>query len=239
MCFSGGVRMLCRIADLYVQVPAVGDLPARCQAYITQEDRPADIVIRESDFEPHRWEGCDYNMICYMESARLFYWDILRLGGMMLHSAAVEYEGDAYLFSGPSTVGKSTHTRLWRQVYGEGVQFFNDDKPAIRCVDGVWYAYGTPWCGKDGINQNKKVPLKGICFLKQGYENKIRRLTQQEAMVYTVSQSTKKLPAADKMTFLLATVDKLVRNVPMYELENMPVPEAAILSYETMREEKI
>ena len=136
-------------------------------------------------------------------------------------------------------MGKSTHTRLWRQVYGEGVQFFNDDKPAIRCVDGVWYAYGTPWCGKDGINQNKKVPLKGICFLKQAYENKIRRLSAQEAMIYTVSQSTKKLPAADKMTFLLATVDKLVRKVPMYELENMPVPEAAVLSYETMREEKL
>ena len=126
--------MLCRIADLYVQVPEVGDLPARCEAYITKEDRPADIVIREADFEPQRWEGCDHNMICYMESARLFYWDILRLGGMMLHSAAVEYEGVAYLFSGPSTVGKSTHTRLWREVFGEGVQFFNDDKPALRFV---------------------------------------------------------------------------------------------------------
>ena len=227
--------MLCRIADLYVEVPAVGDLPSRCAAYITEDDHPADIVIRESDFEPARWEGCSYNMVCYMESARLFYWNLLHLGGMMLHSAGVEYEGRAYLFSGPSTVGKSTHTRLWRQLLGEGVQFFNDDKPAIRCIDGVWYAYGTPWCGKDGINQNKRVRLAGICYLKQGYENNICRLSQKDAMIHTISQSTKKLPAADKMVSLLTIVDKLVRDVPVYELENKPELEAAKLSYETMR----
>lgn len=227
--------MLCRIADLYVEVPAVGDMESRCAAYITDEKKEADIVIREADFEPQRWEGCQHNMVCYMETARLFYFDIPRLGGMMLHAAAVEYEGRAYLFSGPSTVGKSTHTRLWRQLLGDGVQFFNDDKPALRCIDGTWYAYGTPWCGKDGINQNKKVPIAGICFLKQGYVNEIRRLDAKEAMIHTISQSTKKLPAADKMVHLLSTVDTLVRQVPMYELENMPELAAAQLSYETMR----
>lgn len=227
--------MLCAIADLLVEVPAAGDLPSRCSAYITQEGKEADIVIREADFEPDRWEGCGHNMVCYMESARLFYYDIPRLGGMMLHASAVEFEGRAYLFSGPSTVGKSTHTRLWRQLLGEGVQFFNDDKPALRCMDGTWYAYGTPWCGKDGINQNKKVPVAGICYLKQGHQNSIRRLTEQEAMIYTISQSTKKMPAADKMIPLLSVVDKLVREVPMYELENMPELAAAQLSYETMR----
>lgn len=230
-----GVLMLCRIADWYVEVPAVGDMEERCQAYRVNEDKKADIVIRTEDFEPERWPGCCENVICYMETARLFYWNILHLDGMMLHSAAVEYKGKAYLFSGPSTVGKSTHTRLWREEFGEEVQFFNDDKPALRCIDGVWYAYGTPWCGKDGINQNKKVPLVGICYLKQAQENKIRRLPEKEAMVNTICQSTRKLPAADKMVHLLSIVDKLVRQIPMYELENLPVPEAARLSYETMR----
>lgn len=227
--------MLCAIADLFVEVPAVGNLPERCTAYITEENKKADILIREADFEPSLWEGCNHETVCYMESARLFYYDIPRLGGMMLHASAVEFEGRAYLFSGPSTVGKSTHTRLWRQLLGEGVQFFNDDKPAVRCIDGVWYAYGTPWCGKDGINQNKRVPIAGICYLKQGHQNSIRRLTEQEAMIYTISQSTKKMPTAEKMIPLLSVVDKLVREVPMYELENMPELEAARLSYETMR----
>lgn len=46
------------------------------------------------------------------------------------------------------------------------MQVFNDDKPALRRLDGRWYAYGTPWCGKDGINLNQKWPLGGICFLE-------------------------------------------------------------------------
>ena len=227
--------MLCKIADFYVEVPAVGDMGKRCAEYLVNEDREPDIVIREEDFDPARWEGCDNNMICYMETARLFYYDILRLGGMMLHSAAVEYENRAYLFSGPSTVGKSTHTRLWPKVLGDGVHFFNDDKPALRCMDGVWYAYGTPWCGKDGINQNKKVPIAGICFLKQAKENSIRRLTEKEAMIHAIAQSTRRDPDPQKMIHLLTNVNDLVRQVPMYELENKPEPEAARLSYETMR----
>lgn len=227
--------MLCKIADFYVEVPAVGDMEQRCAAYITQDQKEPDVVIREEDFEPQRWEGASYEMVCYMETARLFYYDILRLGAMMLHSAAVAYEGRAYLFSGPSTVGKSTHTRLWPAVLGEGVRFFNDDKPALRCIDGVWYAYGTPWCGKDGVNMNVKIPVAGICFLKQAKENKIRRLTEKEAAIYAFYQSTRKNPDPQKISDLLFVVDKLARQVPMYELENKPEPDAARLSYETMR----
>ena len=95
--------------------------------------------------------------------------------GLMLHASAAALGGRAYLFSGPCGRGKSTHTRLWQQTFGEAVQVFNDDKPALRRLDGRWYAYGTPWCGKDGINLNQKWPLGGICFLEKSQENRIRR----------------------------------------------------------------
>ena len=105
----------------------------------------------------------------------------------------------------------------------------------MRCIDGTWYAYGTPWCGKDGINQNKRVPIAGICYLKQGDVNAIRTLDPQEAMIYTICQTTKRLPAAEIMSHMLANVDAIVGKVPMYELENKPELAAAQLSYETMR----
>lgn len=73
-----------------------------------------------------------------------------------------------------SSVGKSTHTGLWRQVFGdERVKILNDDKPALRFEKGIWYAYGTPWSGKYGMNLNLRYPVAGICFLKQGAQNKI------------------------------------------------------------------
>lgn len=226
--------MLCKIADLFVQVPDAGDMAQRCEAYITDEKKPADIVIDENAYRPERCLGQEYNSICYMESCRYFYWELPKFGGMMLHAAAVEYQGKAYLFSGPSTVGKSTHTRLWRQLLGDGVQFLNDDKPALRRVDGKWFAYGTPWCGKDGINLNQKAPLAGICFLKQGHQNSIRRLSAKEAMTNILFQSTKMISDPGVVAQLLTHVDALVRQIPVYELENTPTPEAAQLSYETM-----
>lgn len=227
--------MLCKIADLFVEVPAAGGLDRRCAAYITEEKKTPDIVIEERAYTPERWEGLGYEDSCYMESCRFFYWALPRFGGLMLHAAAVEYEGKAYLFSGPSTVGKSTHTGLWQELLGDGVRFINDDKPALRCIDGTWFAYGTPWCGKNGINENRKVPLAGICFLKQSLDNRIRRLSPKEAMMQILFQSTKAIPEADVMSQLLSHVDALVRTVPVYELENTPTLDAARLSYETMR----
>ena len=151
----------------------------------------------------------------------------------MLHSSAVEYEGKAYLFSGPCGMGKSTHARLWQQVFGPAAQVFNDDKPALRCMDDRWYAYGTPWCGKDGINQNKKVPLAGICFLKRGQENQIRRLSQQEAAIHILWQ-TQRYRVLENLERHLPIVDKLATEIPVYEMCNNAMPDCARLSYETM-----
>ncbi|MBO5867652.1 MAG: hypothetical protein J6Q54_01930 [Oscillospiraceae bacterium] len=227
--------MLCKIAELLVEVPEVGDLPQRCEAYLAKEPGKADIVIREADFQPERWEGVSYNLICYMESARLFYWELLRFQGMMLHASAVEFEGRSYLFSGPSTVGKSTHTGLWKEILGQGVETINDDKPALRYIDGTWYAYGTPWCGKDGINLNRKAPLAGICFLKQSKQIVMSRLSAKDAMIRIIHQSARKMPEPELMTGMLMLVDTLVRDIPVYELENTPTQEAARLCYETLR----
>ena len=228
--------MLCRIADLLVEVPAAGGLSSRCAEYLFEKSKKADIVISEERYNPQKWPGLSFENMCYMESAKQFYSKLLKFNGFYLHSSAVELDGKAYLFSGPSGMGKSTHTRLWQSVFGEKAQVFNDDKPALRRIDGKWYAYGTPWCGKDGINQNKKVPLAGICFLKRGEENKIRRLDPKEALPLLMSQTIHKFKNLNNLDLLVNSVNYLLKEIPIFELENRPVPEAAVLSYETMSE---
>lgn len=227
--------MLCKIADLIVEIPEAGGLPPRCRAYLTEPATP-DIIIREERYRPEKRRNFTAEEHAYMESGCIFYSDLLSFDGMILHSSAIEYEGRAYLFSGPSGVGKSTHTRLWQQTFGDAVQVFNDDKPALRYLDGQWFAYGTPWCGKDGINQNKKVPLAGICFLKQGPQNRIRRMEAKEAIGYILCQSLRNIQSEVRMDLLLGLVDKLVRMIPIYEMENNAQPECAHLSFETMRD---
>lgn len=227
--------MLCKVADLIVDIPEAGDLVPRSREYLWKGNNGADITIRTDLFQPEYWPTLQEDDMIYMESGMQFYSGLLLHDGLMLHSSAVVLDGKAYLFSGPCGMGKSTHTRLWQVTFGEGAVVINDDKPALRFVDEAWYAYGTPWCGKDGINVNRKAPLAGICFLRQAQENKIRRLSTLEATQKILTQTIHKLKRADKMDRLLSCLDSLVRRIPVFELENRPEPEAARLSYETMR----
>ena len=227
--------MLLKIADLTVEIPEAGGLAPRCRDYLTSETVRADIIIRTERYHRGRY-GPDVpeESIAYMESGRQFASQLLHYDGFYLHASAVEVDGKAYLFSAPSGTGKSTHTRLWQQMFREKADIFNDDKPALRYLDGTWYAYGTPWCGKDGINLNRKVPVAGICFLKQAPHNQIRALSSEEAIPRLLNQTIRQFRNKERLVLLLGHLDKLVRTIPIFELENLPELEAAQLSYETM-----
>lgn len=226
--------MLCKIADLFAEIPAAGGLAPRCVEYLAEESKPADIVLREDMFRAWLWPSLSYESMVYMESGFIFYTYLQNFRGLMLHASAVELDGKAYLFSGPCGMGKSTHTRLWQKTF-EKARVFNDDKPALRRMGETWYAYGTPWCGKDGINRNMKVPLAGICFLKQSQENHIRRMPANEALVPVINQTLHRFESSESLDRMLKLVEQLVLEIPVFELENRPEPGAAILSYETMR----
>ena len=228
--------MLCKIADLLVEVPEAGGMPPRCQAYLYNEIADPDIVIFEDRYDGHPDSmHLKPDSRAYMESGRQFCAKLLEFNGFYLHSSAVALDGRAYLFSADSGVGKSTHTRLWKQVFGDRAQVFNDDKPALRYIDGSWYAYGTPWCGKDGININMKVPVAGICFLKRGEHNSIRPLNAKEALIRILPQTIYRFGKPRRADLLLTHINRLLERIPIFELENRPEPEAVLLSYETMR----
>lgn len=211
----------------------MGDMVSRCGAYRYDGDAAADIVIRPQDFRPHAWPGLTGDSYFYMETGSLFHRELLRHSGMQLHASAVVLDGKAYLFSAPSGTGKSTHTRLWQQLW-PAATVINDDKPALRCINGVWYAYGTPWCGKDGINVNTRAPLAGICFLKQAPHDSIRRLSAPEAVQNIIYQTMRRFKAVENLDRMLSHVDSLVRQIPVFQLENRPTTAAAQLSYSTM-----
>lgn len=228
------LNMLCKIADIITNIPSAGGLAPRCKAYLWDENSQAEIVIREAEYRRDRYPELDEAGVAYMEAAYQFYRALVDFDGFYLHASAVVLDGKAYLFSGPCRAGKSTHTRLWQSTFGPAAHVINDDKPALRCLDGTWYAYGTPWCGKDGINENTMAPLAGVCFLKKAGENRIRRLNPMEAMEKILSQTIYKFDETEKLDRFLTLLDRLLTDIPVYELENRPEEEAARLSYETM-----
>ncbi len=106
----------------------------------------------------------------------------------LLHACTMEVDGNAYAFCARSGTGKSTHARYWEQYFGDRMRYINGDKPIVRWKDGVPMVYGTPWGGKENLQENICAPLKAICVLCRGEENKILPIGQSEAFFALMHQ---------------------------------------------------
>lgn len=221
--------MICKIAGLGVDVPPVGDMPGRCKPYLA--DVPADIVLDPNEMLPDRWKNASLDINYYLDSGFQFYRKLMDFDGMYLHSSCVAVDGYAYLFSGPCGMGKSTHTAKYRKAFPDAV-IINDDKPALRRIDGRWYAFGTPWCGKDGINANSHAPIAGICFLHRG-DTQINRLKPLEAVGYILRQTNgRRTP--EEARKLMRLINMLVSEVPFFEFYNHAEEGAERITYDAM-----
>lgn len=159
----------------------------------------------------------------------------IEYNGYLFHSAVIEYGGEGFAFAAKSGTGKSTHISLWRKHFGEDVHIVNGDKPIFRFdEDGRLYAYGTPWCGKEGWQANTRAPLKAICFLERAEKNEIRRIGADEAVMRIFHQI---LTPSDMETVdaLFPLLDKTLREVPCYVLGCNISEEAAEVAYNGMK----
>ena len=149
---------------------------------------------------------------------------------LLMHGSTVAVDGQAYLFTAPCGTGKSTHTRLWREVFGDRAVMVNDDKPFLRFEDGDVLAYGSPWSGKHGLANNVCFPLKGICVLRRGVENGIRPAVKEELSGFLLRQIF--CPEGDvRVPGLLM---RLMERVAVWEMACNLDPEAARVSHGAM-----
>ena len=158
---------------------------------------------------------------------------LLTKDALFLHAAVIETNGKAYAFSAPSGTGKSTHIALWKHIYGDSVHILNGDKPILRFENSIVYAYGTPFCGKEHWNENRKVSLHGLCFLSRGKTDEIKEITPKEALAPLLRQILLH-GSTEAVLQTMTLADKLLSSVPLYALSCTPTENAARLSYETM-----
>ena len=152
---------------------------------------------------------------------------------LMLHGSTVAVDGNAYLFTAPCKTGKSTHTRLWRELFGQRAIMVNDDMPFLQITDREVLAYGSPWNGKHGLSTNICVPLKGICFLRRGKKNRIHRVESTEyiPMLYQQMHSPVEEALRQKAR---ALVDMIAERVALWEMECNMESDAPTVSYLAM-----
>lgn len=161
--------------------------------------------------------------------------ELLTRNTILLHGSTVGVDGNAYLFTAPCGTGKSTHTGFWREVFGQRAVMVNDDKPFLRITPSGVFAFGSPWSGKHGLDTNVCLPLKGVCFLRRGSENVIRRVKPEDCLGELRHQCFVPEDSHGRRA-ALALVDSLSQTVPLWEMECTKDPAAALVSYKAMSE---
>ena len=153
---------------------------------------------------------------------------------VLLHGSALAVDGEGFMFTAKSGVGKSTHAALYRELFGARVEMINDDKPLVRLKGDKVYAYGTPWNGKHKLSSNICRSLGAICLISRGGENAIFQLSKRDAFAEILSKAHKqKKRSGVERTVMI--IDKILDAVKVYRLECNTDISAAELSYNTMK----
>ena len=154
---------------------------------------------------------------------------------LLLHGSAIALNGQGYLFTADSGTGKSTHTRLWREVFGSRAVMVNDDKPFVQLADGGVLLHGSPWSGKHGLDSNIAVPLKGICLLTRGAKNRITPATPEALLPMLEKQAYAPL-TAEKAAISHSLLRRLSQRVPLWRMACSKDPDAARIAATAMLE---
>ena len=143
----------------------------------------------------------------------------------VLHSVSILYQGKAWLFSGSSGTGKSTHADLWMNQYQTPV--LNGDLNILGIKDGMPCVYGLPWCGTSEIYTTTTYPLGGIVFLKQAPFNRVDFLSLDEQALCLVQRMISPTWTKDLVLKSLAFAEKLAPLTRIFRLNCTKDPEAA------------
>ncbi len=208
----------------------VTDEAAEFTVCATDEDIEAERAIAEMDYPVDYLES----IVLYRKIAE----HLPEYDALVFHGAVLETEGEAYAITAHSGVGKTTHVRLWLSEFGDSVRILNGDKPILRMIDGVIYACGTPWRGKEHYGVNSMAPLKGIAFLSRGSENLARRISPSEVTMRFMNQIYLGKKNALMISRTMQIADRILKNIPLFELECNMDAEAARVAYAAFKNAK-
>lgn len=158
--------------------------------------------------------------------------NVIAYNAAFFHAALISIDGNGIAFAAPSGTGKSTHIILWKKLFADRVEIINGDKPLLSFRNGLLWASGTPWCGKEGWYVNKTVPVKAICFVERCDKNSIvPLLDSREIMRRIFHQLIFPEGNQELMTTYLSFANKLINTVPFYLLSCNMLDDAALTAY--------
>ncbi len=219
-------------ADLTVEIKNRFDfLRLQCADYECGTTAPADIsvCVTDEDIRRERLVSAENFSNGYLESVcayRHLCNQLPKFDAMLLHASVVDVNSRGVAFLALSGTGKSTHTFLWQKQLGDKLIIVNGDKPIVRFFDGVPYAYGTPWNGKEGLSTKMRTPLTDLCFIERSETNSVEPLSESECSSRIMNQIL--LPKdADCAVKTLEMADRLLGCCNKWLIKCNTKPEAA------------
>lgn len=228
------------LADFIVNIENEYDfLQRQCAQYRFNGNAPADFTIRVTEEELCRertLSAAQQHSRGYLESVCAYRKLCVQLplfDAMLLHGSVISCDGRGIAFLARSGVGKTTHTMLWKRVYGERIRIINGDKPIIRFWDGVPFAYGTPWAGKEKLQSNARVQLTDICLIERSPVNSVTKADPVDCIDFLMQQilHPSEPTAAEKTLGLL---DGLLSGCNLWVIKCNVSDEAAIIAHDTI-----
>lgn len=235
---------LYKLADLVIELNNQYDFLAKqCAEYRYMGDASAELTVCVTDEDIRRERNLSPEVnhsAGYLESICTYRKLCQNLPGydaFLLHGSVIDCKGRGVAFLARSGVGKTTHTMLWKQVYGDGLRIINGDKPIIRFFEGVPYAYGTPWAGKENFHCNARVPLTDLCFIERSEENRVIQISPEECLNAVMQQIF--IPSNPQMAIkTLQLLDRLLSACRVWIIRCNISQDAAVLAHDTVLGEK-
>lgn len=210
---------------------------ALCDGYLTDEEPILTVSATDEEIEAESAINNGEYPLAICEGTcihRAATRALVKHGVMLIHSAVITVDGEAYVFMAKSGVGKSTHIQLWQKVFGDRAVVLNGDKPYFTYENGVLTAHGTPWRGKEFLGCNMKAPVRGMCLLHRGVNNEISPATSSDAVGHIFHQVLLPQDGADLASFMVM-MDRIIKNVPIYNLYCNMDDDAARVAYNGMK----
>ena len=165
----------------------------------------------------------------YVFSGLAFMGIALQENRLSLHASAIEVNNKAILFSASSGGGKTTHVKNWEKI-GVDFKIINDDKPLIYKKDGLYYVAGSPWSGKEVLNNNIEAPLHAIVFLEQAKKNNIETLDKKTALTELL-KNTHRPEEPELYIDTLKIIEELIEATIIFKLEATIDSSSALFLY--------
>ena len=178
-------------------------------------DAPAQAILGVSHEEHQPRLGAIENFLRVASAYR-----VLAQQGVLLHSAGLVLDGQAYLFAGRSGAGKTT---LTRKAHAAGAGILSDDiNIALPDENGGFRAFPVLFAGDFGQTPDLLAPggypLAALCFLEQGGAATLEPLSKAAAVARLVAACPFVNADPYKSADLLEAAANLVRQVPVRKL---------------------